>query len=63
MAELAGEGPPGDGSSFSIGPRVNGLDQPFLEADEMDILGCSCAVARSNERISLISSIEAVSAL
>ena len=63
MTELAGEGPPCDGGSFSIGSRVDGLDQPFLKADEMDVLGCSCTVAGGNEGVSLISSVKAVSAL
>lgn len=63
VAELAGKGPPCDGSSFSIGSRIDGLDQPFLKADEMDILGGSCAVAGGNEGVSLVSSIKAVSAL
>lgn len=62
-AKLTSKRPPGDCNGFSVWPRIDGLDKPFLKANQVDILGCSGAKTWSNERIALVSSIKAISTL
>ena len=59
MAELAGERFPGDGGGFAVGTRVDGVDHPFLEAAEVDVLGGTHAFAGGNQRVAGLALVEA----